>query len=177
MGVGVPFNRGMAAVNVRFTPLDISATRTVLRSPTHTLSAGLGVVADYGYEAYTAQTGARLFWQGEVGLNIVLKYDYRWEGRGTVGLTVRNSAAGFVSCTRHVEPYFYSLRFTDFFTKPHRDMRFGSVETYSHTRAEAEFRPDRARGHSFGVGVEYVDVRLGRRFRNLNCFLQWGKRF
>ncbi len=176
IGAGVPFNRGMLAANIRFTPLDLSGIRTVFQIGRHTMSAGLNIVMDYGYTAYTEQHSAQLFYHGEIGSGLSLEYEYRWQQR-EMTLGVQNSVAGFVSRIREVSPYFYSFKFTDFFIKPHRGMRFGSFDKYNHTRVIVEYTPDRSKRHSFAAGVEWVDLRIGARFQSLTYSLQWKRSF
>jgi hypothetical protein len=177
IALGVPFNRGMIGVNINFVPVDFSGVVPVYKNDRHNLKVGLNFTTNYNYEAYPDQrNGAHLSWFGEIGIAPCVEYDYQWDNR-KLKIYLQNSVAGFVSRTEEITPYFYSFKFSDFFVRPHQNMRFGSFDKYEHLNASIEYSPDVSNGHSFALGVEYIDSYFSNRFQSLNYYLQWKKSF
>jgi hypothetical protein len=173
---GIPFDRGMMAVTVHFVPVDFSGLVPVYKNGRHHLKAGLNLAANYSYQTYPEQHSAHLFWYGEIGIAPCMEYGYQWK-KSRMRIFLQNSIAGFVSRTREVTPYFYSFEFSDFFTQPHENMKFGSFDKFNHTSAVIECTPNISKGHSFAFGAEYTDCYSGNRFQSLNYYLQWKKAF
>ena len=176
IALGIPFNRGMIAANFHFVPVDFSGIVPVFQDDKHTLRVGLNFSANYGYQFYPKQLGAYLFWNSEIGLSPCIEYDFQWNN-SRIKVSLQNSVAGFVSHTKEVTPYFYSIKFSDFFTQPHKNMKFGSFDKYNHTNASVEYTPNISKGHSIAFGVEYIDSYFDNRFQSLNYYLQWKKSF
>ena len=176
IALGVPFNRGMLGVNINFVPIDFSGLTPVYKNEQHNLKVGLNFATNYSYQAYPEQSSAHLFWHGEIGIAPCLEYDYQWNN-SRITLFLQNSVAGFVSRTKEVTPYFYSFKFADFFTQPHKNMKFGSFDKYNHTNASVTYTPNNSKGHSFALDVEYIDSYFDNRFQSLNYYLQWKKAF
>ena len=177
MALGVPFNRGMIAVNINFVPVDFSGVVSVYKNERHHLKVGLNFATNYSYQAYPNQrNGAHLSWHGEIGLAPCIEYDYQWK-QSRIKIFLQNSIAGFVSRTKEISPYFYSFKFADFFTKPHQNMQFGSFDKYEHLNASIEYIPNISKKHSLALGIEYIDSYFINRFQSLNYYLQWKKSF
>ena len=176
IALSVPFNRGMYAANINFVPVDFSGIVPVYKNEKHNLKVGLNVATNYSYQAYPEQSSAYLFWHGEIGIAPCVEYDYQWNN-SRFKIFLQNSVAGFVSRTKEVTPYFYSFKFADFFTQPHKNMKFGGFDKYNHTNATVEYSPNISKGHSFALGVEYIDSYFDNRFQFLNYYLQWEKAF
>ncbi|MDR2684842.1 MAG: hypothetical protein LBB53_05625 [Prevotellaceae bacterium] len=177
IALGVPFNRGMYAVNINFSPVDFSGIRTVYQKDNHKFKLGLNFATNYSYQSYPNQrNGAHLSWLSEIGIAPCFKYDYQWK-QSKIKIFLQNSIAGFISRTKEIPPYFYSFKFADFFTKPHQNMQFGSFDKYEHLNASIEYIPKISTKHSFAFGVEYIDSYFSNRFQSLNYYLQWKKSF
>ena len=176
IAIGVTFNRGMIAANFNFVPVDFSGIVPVFQNDKHTLRVGLNFAANYGYQFYPKQLGAHLFWNSEIGIAPCIEYDYQWNNN-RIKIFLQNSIAGFVSRTKEVTPYFYSVTFSDFFTQPHSNMKFGSFDKYNHTNVSIAYTPNISKGHSIILGVEYIDHYFSNRFQSLNYYLQWKKSF
>jgi hypothetical protein len=176
IALGIPFDRGIMAVNINFAPVDFSALVPVYKNGRNHLKAGLNFAANYSYQAYPEQHSAHLFWYGEIGIAPCVEYGYQWN-KSSIKIFLQNSIAGFVSRTQEVTPYFYSFRFSDFLTQPHKNMEFGSFDKFNHTNALIEYTPNMARGHSFAFGAEYIGSYSNNRFQSVNYYLQWRRTF
>ncbi len=176
IALGIPFNRGMTGVNINFVPIDFSGIVPVYKNEKHNLKIGLNFEANYSYQAYPEQHSAHLFWYSEIGIAPCIEYNYQWNQQ-KIKVFLQNSIAGFVSRIKEITPYFYSFKFSDFFTQPHKDMEFASFDKYSHTNASVEYVPNISKGHSFALGIEYIDSYFDNRFQSLNYYLQWKKTF
>jgi hypothetical protein len=170
--LGVGFNRGMIGANINIVPLDVSWLRTFYEGRGHSFRAGGNFAADYSYQMYPHLHSGHLFWMSEIGISPLLEYSYQWE-RKRIELHAKNSFLGFVSHTQENDPYFYSFKVGDFFTRPHQDMRFGSFNNYNHSVLSLEFTPDVLRAHSFLLGLDYLGSYYGTRFERLNYNVQW----
>jgi hypothetical protein len=176
LALGIPFSRGMIAVNIHFVPVDISCLKTIFKTDKHSLKGGLNFATDYSYQEYPDLQNAHLFWFGEIGLSPRFEYQYKWK-TSSIKLNLQNSLLGFVSHTTTNAPYFYSFKFADFFTRPHENMRFGSFDKYNHTNFQIEFMPNTSKKHVWGIGIEYISYFFGAHFQSLNYSLQWKKLF
>ena len=176
VALGLPFNRGMIAANINFTPIDVSCFKAVYQSENHSLKAGLNFASNYSYQSYPDLQSARLFWFGEIGLSPAIEYQYKWAKRA-IQINLQNSLLGFVSRTKNYNPYFYSFRFSSFFTAPHKDLQFGSFDKYNHTKAQIDYTSNKLNTNSFSLGMEYVGVYFNAHFQSLSYYLQWRKLF
>jgi len=176
IALGIAFNRGMIAVNINFVPVDISCLKTIYESNRHSVKAGLNFATNYSYQSYPDLQNAHLFWFGEIGFSPEIQYKYQWDGRG-VKISLQNSVLGFVSRNTSNDPYFYSLKFSDFIVRPHKHMKFGSFDKYNHTKFRIEYLPDVSKTNSFGFCLEYIEAYFNIHFQSLNYSLQWRKTF
>jgi len=172
VAVGIPLSRGMMAVNLNFTPIDVSCFGFVVKSDKHIVKIGVNFATNYGYQSYADLHAARLFWVGEIGIAPAIQYAYQWK-QSRIEINVQNSILGFVSHTERYDPYFYSLKFSDFFVRPHQNMKFGSFDKYNHTKIVIGYNPNISKKNTFGFGVEYLDTYFNTRFQNLNYTLLW----
>jgi len=176
IALGVPFNRGMKGVNIRFVPIDVSGIVPVYKNEKHTVKVGLNFATDYNYQAYPDQHSGHLFWYGEIGIAPCAEYDYQWN-QSKIKVSIQNSIAGFISHTESITPYFYSLKFSDFFILPYKNMKFGSFDKYEHLNASIEYVPNISKKHSVVLSIEYMSSYFNNHFQSLNYFLQWKKSF
>jgi len=176
VALGIPFDKGIMAVNINFVPVDVSCLKPAYNSELHLIKIGLNFATNYSYQSYPDLHAGRLFWFGEIGFSPVVEYQHRWS-ESVIGINLQNSLFGFVSRPKDYNPYFYSLKFADFFTNPHEDMRFGSFDKYNHTNLQIEYVPNRSEANSFAFGMEYIGAYYGMRFQSLNYYLQWKKIF
>lgn len=176
IALGVPFNRGMIAININFVPIDFSCLKSVYKSEQHLVKVGLNFTTNYSYQSYPDFQNARLFWFGEIGFSPIIEYKYKW-GNRAVGVNLQNSLFGFVSRTKEYNPYFYSFQFSDFFISPHSNMQFGSFDKYNHTNFQIEFIPNTIKANYFIFGIEYISAHFNTHFQSLNYYLQWKKTF
>ena len=158
--LGLPLSRGMAAVNLQITPVELAFQAPVWQSARHRLLLGGEVAARYRYQEYPDLQNAHLFWFCEIGLSWRLGYAFQWQG-GRLSLQWTNSLLGFVSHTPDNPPYFYSLAFADFVVRPHQTLQFGSFNRYDRT----------------ALRLEYVGYYGATRYQTLNCYLSWRKVF
>jgi len=172
IALGIPFSRGMIAVNLNFVPIDISAYKPILNSNKHIVKAGANFATNYSYQSYPDLHAARLFWFGEIGISPIIQYVYQWN-RKKIEINLQNSILGFVSRKKENLPYFYSLKFSDFFVAPHQNMKFGSFDKYNHTKIAIRYAPNISKRNTLGFEMEYVGTYFDTRFQNLNYALQW----
>jgi hypothetical protein len=176
LALGVPFSKGMIAVNIHFVPVNVSVIAPVYKQNAHSLKIGGNVMTNYNYQVYTNLQNGHLFWFGEIGLSPVIEYSYQWKQR-EINILLQNSMIGFVSHTEKNEPYFYSFKFSDFIVRPNSNLKFGSFDKYNHTKFVFEFVPNTAKKHAFAVGMEYMGIWNNVHFQSLNYYLQWKKSF
>lgn len=176
IGLGVPFSRKMAAVNIDFSPIDFSCFARLHESEFHSLKAGLILSTNYYYQVYANLQNNHLFWFGEIGLSPAIQYEYRWKEQ-SVKFIVRNSVLGFVSRPTRNDPYFYSLKFSDFFVRPHENLQFGSFDKYNHTYLQIEYNPKISKKNVFGLGMEYISSYFNANFQYLNYSFSWKRIF
>lgn len=176
LALGLPLSRGMAAVNLQVTPVELAFQAPVWQSARHRLQLGGEVAARYRYQEYPDLQNAHLFWFCEIGLSWRLGYAFQWQG-GRLSLQWANSLLGFVSHTPDNPPYFYSLTFADFVVRPHQTLQFGSFDRYDRTALRLEYAPAALPTHIFGLGLEYVGYYGAIRYQILNCYLSWRKVF
>ena len=176
MAIGVPLSKGMMAVNINIAPVDISCLTPVYNSEQHLIKIGLNFATNYSYQSYPDLHAGRLFWFGEIGFSPVMQYKYRWS-KSIIGINLQNSILGFASRPTSYNPYFYSLKFTDFLTNPHKNMQFGSLNKYNHTDLQIEYIPNKLKTSNFALGMEYIGAYYGTHYQSLNYYLQWRKTF
>ena len=176
IAIGMPFDKGMMAININFAPVDISCFTPVYNSEQHLIKVGLNFATNYSYQSYPDLHAGHLFWFGEIGFSPVMHYKYRW-AESVIGINLQNSILGFVSRPTNYNPYFYSLKFGDFLMNPHKNMQFGSFNKYNHTNLQIEYIPDRLKTKSFALGMEYIGAYYDTHFQSLNYYLQWRKLF
>ena len=174
--LGAPLDKGIVAIHINFAPVDISCLRSVYNTEQHLVKAGLNFATNYSYQLYPDLHAGRMFWFGEIGFSPVIQYTYQWS-KSIIGINLQNSLFGFVSRPTDYNPYFYSLKFTDFFTNPHKNMQFGSFDNYNHTNLQIEYIPNTLKANSFAFGIEYISAHYGTHFQTLNYYLQWRKIF
>lgn len=172
VNLGIPFSHEMIAVSLGFVPIDVKGTRPLSQMNGHTLDGGIGFKTNYNYQIYPNLQSGHLFWMTEIGLSAAFAYKYEWERR-RISLSVRNSLLGFVSKKQYDDPYFYSLKFRDFITFAHQDLKFGSFNRYNHTEIGVEFAPDVDKRHAFRLGVDYLATYFGIGFKQLDFVLTW----
>jgi hypothetical protein len=153
IALGVPFSRGMMAVNINLVPINVSCLKTIFEIDKHRVKAGLNFATNYNYQSYPYLQNPHLFWFGKIGLSPCFEYQYKWN-TSSIKMSLQNSILGFVSHTTRNDPYFYSFKFTDFLIRPHENMKFGSFDKYDHTCLEIEYTPNIAKPHSLGLGAE-----------------------
>jgi hypothetical protein len=173
---GLLFTRKMDLSNINIVPVDFLGIVPVYQKDGHTLRVGLNFATNYSYQMYSSQHMSNLFWYSEIGIAPCIEYTYQWK-QSKIRLFVQNSLLGFVSHTESIGHYFYSYKFSDFFVRPHQNMKFGSFDKYSHTNASIEYVPNVSKKHSVSLGVEYVDCYFSKRFQTLNYYLQWKRSF
>ncbi len=169
---GVLFSRGMTAYDITCMPVRVE----VLFRLSCAFRIGAAVAGTYHWQMYPDLQNAHLFAEGEIGLNLVLKYSARVRGC-RIDLQAENSLVGFVSHTSHNDPYFYSLDAADFLVEPWKNLHFGSFDRYNHTSATLLFSSVRHPKHRFGIGFDFLYITGSGTFKALNYQLKWQKNF
>jgi hypothetical protein len=172
IALGAAFNRGITGYQIGFVPANVSWVMPFYNEKGHTFKAGANFAANYNYQMYPDLQGGHLFWMSEIGLSPRLEYNYEWNKK-RIGVYMQNSLLGFVSHTQNNEPYFYSFKASDFFIRPHEDMKFGSFNNYNHTNISLEFTPEITKTHSFLFEFDYIGSFYGLQFERLNYNLVW----
>jgi hypothetical protein len=169
---GAAFSRGMTGYQINFAPVNVSWVIPFYNRDGHTLKAGTNFAANYSYQMYPDLHSGHLFRSGEIGLSPRFEYQYQWNQK-RIAVSAQNSLLGFVSHTQKNDPYFYSFNASDFFIRPHEDMKFGSFNNYDHTVISVEFAPDIRKIHSFLWELDYFGSFYGTQFQRLNHSLIW----
>jgi hypothetical protein len=167
------WTRRMGAIHIHFSPINATWTMPVYELNGHTMRAGANFTADYNYQRYDLHDSP-LFWTSEIGLSPVIRYGYQWDDR-RINVGLQNSLLGFVSHFQGYDPYYWQLLFSDFFVKPHTDMKFGSFNKYNHTNVSIEFVPNNLKKHSFLYEFDYLGFFYGNQFHRIFHNLIWRK--
>jgi hypothetical protein len=107
-----------------------------------------------------------------IGLSPILKYHYQFNNSRFV-CSLQNSLLGFVSHTEKNDPYFYSFKASDFFIRPHENMKFGSFNNYDHTKLSIGFIPNIDKIHSFLYEFDYLGIWYNTKYQQLNHNFIW----
>ena len=176
LGIGVGFNRGMTAIQIKIAPVNLTWTRPFYKNNGHTIKGGVNFVTDYSYQYYPSLHDAHLFWESEIGFSPVFNYNYQWDSR-QIGVNFKNSLFGFTSHTQGYDPTYYSTDnvndIKNYFIKPHENMKFGSFNNYNHTNISFEFVPNIEKIHSLLYEFDYFASYYGMRFDRINHNFIW----
>ncbi|MCL2247153.1 MAG: hypothetical protein FWC10_08620 [Lentimicrobiaceae bacterium] len=156
-------SHAMLSYEVKIAPINVNWIVSLPRNwpfkeeSGHTIKVGLNFTMDYSYQAYLDLHGANMFWASEIGISPIIQYYYHWNNK-KIGVRLQNSLLGFTSHTQKVDHYYYyffALDASDWFKKPHENMRFGSFNNYNHTNISFEFVPNTNKKHSFLYELDY----------------------
>jgi hypothetical protein len=172
VGFGFVFSRGMAALQLpKIAPINVTWTIRFYEQNRHTIKGGANLITDYSYQWYPYLHGGRLFWMSEIGISPVIRYNYQWKSK-SIGVYVQNSLFGFTSHTQKYDPYWQPIM-KNWIVEPHKNMRFGSYNTYNHTTISFEFVPNIEKKHSILYEFDYFGSFYGMKFSLINHNLIW----
>jgi hypothetical protein len=172
LAFGIAWSHEMTGYKIGISPLNVSWEIPVFQNHGHTIKAGANLAGNYNYQMYPDLHDAHLFWASEIGLSPVLNYQYQLNN-SRITCSLQNSLLGFVSHTERNEPYFYSLKASDFFIRPHENMKFGSFNNYDHTKLSIEFQPNINKMHSFIYEFDYFGIWYKTRYDQINHNFIW----
>jgi hypothetical protein len=170
--LGIAWSHEMTGYKVGISPANISWTIPFFKNNGHTLGTGANFAMNYNYQIYPDLHGGHLFWTSEIGLSPIINYQYKFSN-SIIACSFQNSLLGFVSHTDNNEPYFYSFKASDFFIRPHENMKFGSFNNYNHTKLSIEFIPNTEKIHSFLYEFDYFGIWYKTKFEQINHSLIW----
>ena len=174
LGAGIVFSRGMSALQLpKIVPVNATWTMRFFEQNGHTIKGGANLITDYSYQWYPYLHSGRLFWMSEIGISPVVRYQYQWETK-RIGVYVQNSLFGFTSHTQEYDPYWFSIM-DNWIAEPHKNMKFGSYNTYNHTIVSFEFVPNTSKKYSFLYEFDYFGFFYGMKISRLNHNLVWRK--
>jgi hypothetical protein len=171
LGLGVAFNRGMLGAQMHIAPVNVTWTMPFYEKDRHSIKGGVNFITDYNYQWYELHDGP-LFWNAEIGLAPTICYGYQWDDK-RINAGLQNSLIGFTSRRQGYDPYFWMFTWKDFVVDPHKDLKFGSLNHYNHTKISLEFVPDIFKMHSFAYEFDYLGYFYGYRFDRINHNLLW----
>lgn len=166
----------MSAFSLACRPLDFACTAAVWRSPLGECRLGGCLWTCYDWRLYPSQHASQLFAYGELALALEAELEGSFAGHALL-LRVRNSLLGFTSLTDTYQDWFYSFSFRDFVVEPHRHLRFGSFERFTHTEAALQWTPSRLSEHTFALEMSYVWCRAYSVYRMFVCAFVWRRNF
>jgi hypothetical protein len=172
LAFGIAWSHEMTGYKISISPVNISWQIPVFQNNGHTLKTGVNFSGNYNYQMYPDLHGGHLFWASEIGLSPTVNYRYQFNHSRFI-FSFQNSLLGFVSHTEKNDPYFYSFKASDFFIRPHENMKFGSFNNYDHTKISIEFIPSIDRIHSFLYEFDYLGIWYKTKFEQINHSLIW----
>jgi hypothetical protein len=173
LGFGAVSKRGMLLAHVNIAPVNVTWTMPFYRRDGHSIRGGANFMMDYSYQLYSELHDGPVFWNTEIGLSPVIQYSYQRDKR-RINAGLQNSLLGFTSRRQGIDdPYKFLFTWKDFVVYPHQDMKFGSLNTYNHTKLSMEFTPDISRKHSFRYEFDYFGSFYGYRFERIYHNLIW----
>ena len=173
LGYGIGFKRGLTAEQFHLSPVNLTWTMPFFERNGHTIKGGANFTMDYNYHNYTELHDDPLFWNAEIGLSPVLRYSYEWNNK-RLNADLQNSLLGFNSRRQGYDPYFWGKKWiNDIIVDPHKNLKFGSLNNYDHTKVSLEFVPNISKKQSFGYEFDYLGVFYGNKFHRINHNLIW----
>jgi hypothetical protein len=169
---GIAWSYEMTGYKIGISLVNVTWDMPIYQNDEHTLKAGANFAGNYNYQLYPDLHGGHLFWASEIGLAPVIKYQYKFNDRRIV-CSLQNSLFGFVSHTEENKPYFYSFKASDFFIRPHENMKFGSFNNYNHSKMSMELIPNIKKIHSFLYEFDYLGIWYNTKFQQANHSLVW----
>ena len=160
LGVGPGFSKGMTMIHSQFKPVDLFYGFDIANSETSKLILGPYFSANYHYQFYPETHGGTTLWFTQLDFGIKL-LTQKQVGANVIEFQLANSLFGFASRPpEELDPYYYSLKFTDFISNAHSNMKFGSFDLMNHTQLTlAYIITGGKRKKSFGYQFNYMSYK------------------
>lgn len=156
LGVQGLQRQGLVGVNLLIQPLSYAYGFRLGNNPDRAVFLGPKVSAGYLLQLYPDLQMGHVLWMSNVSLAPQLTVQQR-VGANRLIVRLANSVVSLNSRPELIEPYYFSLRFTDLVRDLHSNLRVGTVGEFSQTDVAVEYRmAGRKRDWSIGYDLNYI---------------------
>ena len=137
-------------------PFDFYYGFRLNNNPDLPLTLGPYLSGYYKWFLYPELQSGHMFWftSLEVGPQVLATVPIK---KRLFNLTFSNSLAGFTSRPEPAtETHFYALTLSDFISNAHKDLGFGSFDTFNHSKLQIELQNRREKKLSFAYEFDYL---------------------
>jgi len=178
LAFGVNFKKGVALA-WHFKPIDIFYGWRINKNHLNPLILGPYFATNYNWQLYPYLQSGHMYWFSSIEIGPRIEYTTPIKSR-LFRFTMTNSLAGWASRPLPgTETYFYSLKFSDFVSNPHSNMKFGSFDLFNHTILEIEMANTKGKRLSVAYEFEYFgyynDPKLSYIAHSINLIWRVGK--
>ena len=141
----------------QFKPIDLTYTFKLNDDDRFSVLLGGYGSANYWWQLYPELQSGQMFWFSsfEIGPKVILELA---KPKRHYSFQFSSSIAGFSSRPiPSTETYYYSLKISDFIENPHRNLKFGSLDLFSHIQLKIMTKAKSAKQFSIGYGLEYFE--------------------
>ena len=154
LAFGVDFRHGIG-LNWHFKPVDLFYGYEITVDSKKELYLGPYLATNYQWQLYPELQSGHMFWFTFIDIGPKVIYDTTI-GEKKFRITFSNSIAGLASRPiPATETTFYTLKFSDFLSNAHRNLKFGSFDLLNHSHLEIEWLNLNKKELSLGYAFEY----------------------
>lgn len=166
--IGTVYRQGLLGANLHFKPVAYSYGVQINRSERTKVYAGAKVDWDYRFQLYPDLKMGHSLWMTSLMLSPIIVINHQISDNNSMTFSISNSILGFTSRTKAIEPYYFSLRFTDIVSDLHSNIQFGSMSHINDTKINLDYNIFGAnRCYSFGYEMNYLNYSSNPFFKSL----------
>lgn len=151
LGLETPFTKGIPALGAYLKPVDIAYMFKLPGS----LYTGPSLKFEYQYNLYPDLQSAFDYWFTNFSFGVNTQYDFKYK-KSSFRVKLNSSLLGFVSRQPDYRgPYFYDIGFAFAIRHLHQDLRFETVNNYSTSNLEIQWKPKPGYDITFGYELSY----------------------
>jgi len=166
--IGIVFRQGLLGANLHFKPLVYSYGVQIYRTEHIKVYAGAKVDWDYRYQLYPDLQMGHSLWMTSLILSPIITINHQVSDNNSITFSISNSILGLTSRPKEIEPYYFSLRFTDIVSDVHSNIQFGSISQINDFKINFDYNLCRTkRCCSFGYEINFLNYSSNPFFKSL----------
>lgn len=162
-------NRGILGIGLKFKPISISYNVPFFNREKTRLFIGPKFEADYRIKLYPDLQMGNIMWVTNYTLSPQVNCIHRLNNGNNIRLYTSFAILGLTSRTEEIDPYYFSLKFTDVISKLHSKMRFSMPNNLvkSDIGIDYIFNGNK-RNYSIGYELNYLGYKREKEYKELN---------
>ena len=166
--IGAVFRQGLLGTNLHFKPIAYSYGVQISRTERTKVYAGAKVDWDYRFQLYPDLQMGHSLWMTSLMMSPVIIVNHQISDNKSITFLISNSILGLTSRPKEIEPYYFSLRFTDIVSDLHSNIQFVSLSQINDTKVNLDFNfGSTKRCYSLGYAINYLNYSSNPFFNSL----------